>query len=61
MPTKSEIRTPSVQELDFVVGGTSLTPGQLARGRAIIKGADGSTPEESASFLGKFIRGLIKL
>ena len=61
MPTKSKIRTLILQEIDLVAGGTSLSPGQLARGRATIKGTDGSSPEESASFLGKFIRGLIKL
>jgi hypothetical protein len=61
MPTKSEICTLSLQEIDLVAGGTSLSPEQLARGRATIKGTDGSSPEESASFLGKFIRGLIKL
>lgn len=61
MPTKSEICTLSLQEIDLVAGGTSLSPEQLARGRATIKGTDGSSPEESTSFLGKFIRGLIKL
>lgn len=61
MPTKSEFRPLSLQEIDIVAGGASLSPEQLAHGRAIIKGTDGSSPDESASFLGKFIRGLIKL
>lgn len=61
MPTKSQICTLSFQETDLVAGGVSLTPEQLAHGRAIIKGTDGSSPEDSASFLGKFIQGLIKL
>jgi hypothetical protein len=61
MPTMSEIRTLSLQEIDLAAGGVSLSPEQLAHGRAIIKGTDGSSPEESASFLGKFIWGLIKL
>jgi hypothetical protein len=61
MPTMSEIRTLSLQEIDLAAGGASLSPEQLAHGRAIIKGTDGSSPEDSASFLGKFIRGLIKL
>lgn len=61
MPSTRDICTLSPEELDLVAGGTSLTPEQLAHGRAIVKGTDGSPPEESASFLGKFIMGLIKL
>ena len=49
------------EQIECVAGGTSLSPEQLARGRATIKGTNGTPPEDAASFLGKFIMGLVRL
>jgi hypothetical protein len=55
------MKTLTPEQVELVAGGTSLSPEQLARGRATIKGTNGTPPEDAAAFLGKFIMGLVRL
>ena len=57
--TQMKMLTP--EHIELVAGGTSLSPEQLARGRATIKGTNGTPPGDAAAFLGKFIMGLVRL
>ena len=61
MTRDSQIKMLTTEQIELVSGGTSLSPEQLARGRATIKGTNGTPPEDAASFLGKFIMGLVRL
>lgn len=61
MQPDTEMIALTPEQVDCVAGGTSLSPEQLARGRATIKGTNGTSPEDAAGFLGKFIMGLVRL
>ena len=61
MTRNSEMKMLTPEQIELVAGGTSLSPEQLARGRATIKGTNGTSPEDAAAFLGKFIMGLVRL
>ena len=61
MKRDTEIKALTAQQIECVAGGTSISPGSLAKARATIKGRDGTSPEGSASFLWKALNGLVRL
>jgi hypothetical protein len=61
MQRNAEMGALTPEQIELVAGGTSLSPEQLAKGRATIKGTNGTPPEDAAGFLGKFIMGLVRL
>ena len=45
MTRNSEMKMLTPEQIELVAGGTSLSPEQLARGRATIKGTNGTSPK----------------
>jgi len=61
MKRDTKVKALTLEEIERVAGGTSISPESLAKARATIKGRDGTSPEGSASFLWKALNGLVRL